>query len=126
MVEAPTKEQRADALSHTREVLSTVRDVMRELDVPAAEFGTVLALYSNQLYASMHKDDHKKYVEREKKVRAIVKEREAEAVKQFGSAANAAMVRQDIPMGGGLGGYMGAYSPIEDQVRAELALEDEI
>lgn len=113
-----TAEQDALALKCTREKLTAVRDLMRELDLPADAFAIALHVYNEQLSNIVSAEERKKNIEREKKVRAEVKKRTGEAVSQFGTA---------VAMQQGGQGYMGAipYSPLEDEIRAQLELEDD-
>jgi hypothetical protein len=71
----PTAEQRAEALTLTRAGATIIRDLCRELDLPADAFGVVAQLYLNQEWGVVQKAE----AEREAKENA----QRAELVKKL-------------------------------------------
>ena len=106
-----TEEQRSLALQSTRETLTKLRDVLRELDLPADKLDLAAEIYSVQLGGLMHTEMEKKQRERAKRLRAKY---EAGAMQR---APGDPMPRFGIPgfgvPGFGIPGYVGGVPPFD-------------
>ena len=107
-----TPEQERIALEDAKKTLASLRDMLRELDLPATELQLAYHLFSNNVSGQIEEGNRAKHLEHEKKIQATIKERRANAI------------ASGVPVGpimnpGGLGASI-AYDPIEEQVRQEL------
>lgn len=60
-----TPEQKAEALAHTREGATKIRDLIRELDLPASSFDAVLMLYQSQEWGVVQKAEDERETKEE-------------------------------------------------------------
>jgi len=67
-----TEEQRQEALRHTRDTLQKLRDVLKELDLPASEIKLAAKLYSINLGGALFTAEQTKAKERSKRRRAKI------------------------------------------------------
>lgn len=105
----PTLEQEKVALEETRKVLTSMRDLVRELDLPAETVPLAMQIYANQLAGQIEEAEMAKSLEYEKKVRAEVKARR----EKLGQVMPVMPVNTRMGMDYGM-------DPIETQVRNEL------
>lgn len=110
-----TDEQKLEARGYTKETLTTVRDLLRELDLPVTSFDSVLDLYRYQCSSIVTRDEDKRMLEQETKVGAMVNER----AKAKGLAPR---MGQCMPLGMQYAG-VDPYEDIEREVRAELGID---
>lgn len=68
-----TPEQRKEALDNTRETLTQLRDMLRDLDIPAANLGLAKEIFSSNLGGIMAAADDARMKERAKAKREKIK-----------------------------------------------------